>query len=175
MHPASRCWRSSDLTVLRDDDADRRRSRQFRGAQRRDRRHRRRAGQRPVRADRGADRAAPPGGRHVSVSGARTSPAPRRARVTAWGMAHIPEDRQRSGIIGNFTVAENMVLDSYYDAPLFARAAGRLAGRQRTCGGRGDDVRRAHAVGVSESRRICRAATSRSWSSRANCRATPSS
>jgi len=33
------------------------------------------------------------------------------------GLAHIPEDRQRSGIIGNFTVAENMVLDSYYDAP----------------------------------------------------------
>jgi len=33
------------------------------------------------------------------------------------GMAHIPEDRQRSGIIGNFTVAENMVLDAYYDAP----------------------------------------------------------
>ncbi len=31
------------------------------------------------------------------------------------GIAHIPEDRQRSGIIGNFTVAENMVLDTYYD------------------------------------------------------------
>ncbi|MEH6724814.1 MAG: ABC transporter ATP-binding protein [Hyphomicrobiales bacterium] len=31
------------------------------------------------------------------------------------GMAHIPEDRQRSGMIANFTVAENMVLDTYYD------------------------------------------------------------
>jgi simple sugar transport system ATP-binding protein len=31
------------------------------------------------------------------------------------GIAHIPEDRQRSGIIGEFTVAENMVLDTYYD------------------------------------------------------------
>ncbi|WP_343078831.1 ABC transporter ATP-binding protein [Ostreiculturibacter nitratireducens] len=31
------------------------------------------------------------------------------------GIAHIPEDRQRSGMIGNFTVAENMVLDTYYD------------------------------------------------------------
>jgi simple sugar transport system ATP-binding protein len=31
------------------------------------------------------------------------------------GMAHIPEDRQRSGMIGTFTIAENMVLDSYYD------------------------------------------------------------
>ena len=31
------------------------------------------------------------------------------------GMAHVPEDRQRSGIIGEFTVAENMVLNSYYE------------------------------------------------------------
>ncbi len=31
------------------------------------------------------------------------------------GMAHIPEDRQRTGIIPTFTVAENMVLDTYYD------------------------------------------------------------
>ncbi len=30
------------------------------------------------------------------------------------GMAHIPEDRQRMGLIADFTVAENMVLDSYY-------------------------------------------------------------
>ena len=33
------------------------------------------------------------------------------------GIAHIPEDRQRAGLIGIFTVAENMVLDSYYGAP----------------------------------------------------------
>ncbi len=32
------------------------------------------------------------------------------------GMAHIPEDRHRSGMIGEFNVAENMVLNSYYDA-----------------------------------------------------------
>ncbi len=31
------------------------------------------------------------------------------------GMAHIPEDRRRSGIIGEFNIAENMILDSYYD------------------------------------------------------------
>ena len=33
------------------------------------------------------------------------------------GIAHIPEDRQRSGMIGEFTIAENSVLDSYYGAP----------------------------------------------------------
>lgn len=31
------------------------------------------------------------------------------------GFAHIPEDRQRTGMIANFTIAENMVLDTYYD------------------------------------------------------------
>ena len=31
------------------------------------------------------------------------------------GMAHVPEDRQRCGIIGKFPVTENMVLNSYYD------------------------------------------------------------
>jgi ABC-type uncharacterized transport system ATPase subunit len=33
------------------------------------------------------------------------------------GIAHIPEDRWRSGMIGEFDIAENMVLDSYYDEP----------------------------------------------------------
>ena len=37
----------------------------------------------------------------------------------AMGMAHIPEDRHRSGMIANFTIAENMVLNSYYD-PAYA-------------------------------------------------------
>jgi len=31
------------------------------------------------------------------------------------GMAHVPEDRHKSGMIGHFTIAENMVLNSYYD------------------------------------------------------------
>ncbi|MDA9929911.1 ABC transporter ATP-binding protein [Alphaproteobacteria bacterium] len=31
------------------------------------------------------------------------------------GIAHIPEDRQKSGMVSSFSVAENMVLDSYYD------------------------------------------------------------
>ena len=32
-------------------------------------------------------------------------------------VAHVPEDRQRSGLVLDFTVAENMVLDSYYQEP----------------------------------------------------------
>jgi ABC-type uncharacterized transport system ATPase subunit len=34
-----------------------------------------------------------------------------------WGTAHVPEDRQRSGLVGPFSVAENMVLDGYYAEP----------------------------------------------------------
>jgi len=33
------------------------------------------------------------------------------------GMAHIPEDRHRDGMIPTFTIAENMVLNSYYLEP----------------------------------------------------------
>ncbi len=35
--------------------------------------------------------------------------------VHSAGVAHIPEDRQRAGLIGDFTVAENMVLTRYHD------------------------------------------------------------
>jgi ABC-type uncharacterized transport system ATPase subunit len=31
------------------------------------------------------------------------------------GMAHVPEDRQKMGLIGEFDLAENMILDTYYD------------------------------------------------------------
>jgi simple sugar transport system ATP-binding protein len=33
------------------------------------------------------------------------------------GVSHIPEDRQESGLVLAFTVAENMILDSYYEEP----------------------------------------------------------
>jgi simple sugar transport system ATP-binding protein len=37
------------------------------------------------------------------------------------GVAHVPEDRTRAGMVGAFTVAENLVLDSYYDEPYSRR------------------------------------------------------
>ncbi|MBI1351109.1 MAG: ATP-binding cassette domain-containing protein [Actinomycetales bacterium] len=39
-----------------------------------------------------------------------------RDRHTA-GIAHVPEDRNHMGMIGSFSVAENLVLDSYYAQP----------------------------------------------------------
>lgn len=50
----------------------------------------------------------------VTFQGADITRASAR-RHHALGIAHIPEDRQRTGIIPAFTVAENMVLNTYYD------------------------------------------------------------
>jgi simple sugar transport system ATP-binding protein len=33
-------------------------------------------------------------------------------------VAHVPEDRQKSGLVLSFTVTENIVLDTYYDHPI---------------------------------------------------------
>ena len=44
-----------------------------------------------------------------------TTASPR--NVHQLSVAHVPEDRQESGLVLDFTVTENMVLDSYYAAP----------------------------------------------------------
>lgn len=38
-------------------------------------------------------------------------------QVTELGAAHVPEDRQRDGLVLNFPVADNLVLNMYYQAP----------------------------------------------------------
>ncbi|MFM7410932.1 MAG: ABC transporter ATP-binding protein [Actinomycetota bacterium] len=40
------------------------------------------------------------------------------------GMAHVPEDRTHVGMVGSFSVRENLILDSYYSQPFSRR--GRL-------------------------------------------------
>ncbi len=53
----------------------------------------------------------------VSIGGTDvTQDTPR--QVHKREVAHVPEDRQRSGLVLPFTVTENMVLDSYYAAPI---------------------------------------------------------
>jgi simple sugar transport system ATP-binding protein len=49
------------------------------------------------------------GGQHVEKASPR--------HVSDLGVAHIPEDRGRDGLIGPMTVAENYILDSYHKAP----------------------------------------------------------
>ncbi|MFQ5922718.1 MAG: ABC transporter ATP-binding protein [Anaerolineales bacterium] len=52
----------------------------------------------------------------VSIGGQDiTSASPR--DIHRMGVAHVPEDRQASGLIVDFTVAENMILDDYYAHP----------------------------------------------------------
>ncbi len=47
-----------------------------------------------------------------------TSTSPRKVREI--GSAHVPEDRQRDGLILPFSIADNLVLNTYYEEP-FAR------------------------------------------------------
>ena len=52
----------------------------------------------------------------VSISGQDvTSALPR--DIHQMNVAHVPEDRQESGLIINFTVTENLILDNYYAQP----------------------------------------------------------
>ncbi len=52
------------------------------------------------------------------------------------GLAHVPEDRQRSGIVPPFMITENMVLDCYYEprfssGPMLRWGAANLAAAER--------------------------------------------
>ena len=53
-------------------------------------------------------------GGSVNFEGKDITHASTRARHRM-GFAHVPEDRHRLGMIKDFTIAENMVLDTYYD------------------------------------------------------------
>lgn len=58
-------------------------------------------------------------GGKLSLGGHDLTGSPPRP-ITESGMGHIPEDRQRHGLVLSYTVADNMVLCSYY-LPPFAR------------------------------------------------------
>ena len=52
----------------------------------------------------------------VTINGVDLTHASPR-QIHAASVAHVPEDRQRSGLVLGFTLTENFVLDSYYDEP----------------------------------------------------------
>ncbi|HSB89030.1 MAG TPA: ABC transporter ATP-binding protein [Anaerolineales bacterium] len=56
---------------------------------------------------------------HISLLGKDITRASPR-KVTEMGSAHVPEDRQRDGLVLSFSVADNLVLSTYY-LPPFAR------------------------------------------------------
>ena len=51
----------------------------------------------------------------IQIAGAAARSDPR--HVFAAGVGHVPEDRLEEGLVVGFTVAENMILNSYYQAP----------------------------------------------------------
>jgi simple sugar transport system ATP-binding protein len=55
------------------------------------------------------------GGRMLFAGKDMTGKPPR--PITETGMAHIPEDRQRHGLVLSYSVADNMVLNTYYRPP----------------------------------------------------------
>jgi simple sugar transport system ATP-binding protein len=44
-----------------------------------------------------------------------TNAAPR--RITETGVAHVPEDRQKNGMVSSFPIKDNLVLQTYYESP----------------------------------------------------------
>ncbi len=56
-------------------------------------------------------------GGHVKLKGEEITTESVRA-IHKRSVAHVPEDRQRSGLVLPFTVTENIVLDSYYKEPI---------------------------------------------------------
>ena len=78
----------------------------------------------------------------ITIGGHQTGGAGPRD-VSDLGVAHIPEDRGRDGLIAPMTVAENYVLDSYYRAPYSRRGVFDLnAVNQRAAAGVKDfDIR----------------------------------
>jgi len=58
------------------------------------------------------------GGRIEMLGRDVTKLSPR--KITEMGVAHIPEDRGKHGLVGSYSLADNLVLNRYYQAP-FAR------------------------------------------------------
>jgi simple sugar transport system ATP-binding protein len=57
-------------------------------------------------------------GGSVRIAGRDLTGAPPKSVLRA-GVANIPEDRQRDGLVGDFTIAENLVLDVHDEAPYY--------------------------------------------------------
>lgn len=52
----------------------------------------------------------------VHVDGVDASGASSRA-VSEMAVAHVPEDREKDGLVGGYSVADNLVLNRYYESP----------------------------------------------------------
>ncbi len=121
---------------------DARRQGRLRSARRRDPRHRRRLRQRPERAAGGAVRHPPavePAASSCATSTVSSNDPRGPAEVREHGMAHVPEDRLRLGVVTSFPAWESCVLGYHDDDELQ---------RPHPDGPRGDDQRLRQADGA---------------------------
>lgn len=65
----------------------------------------------------------------VRIAGQDVTNAPPR-RVTEAGTSHIPEDRQKNGMVAAFSVEDNLVLQTYYLRPFASGPGGIVANSQ---------------------------------------------
>ncbi len=61
----------------------------------------------------------------ISINGTDISTMPIRKRLTLMGMSHIPEDRHKHGLVLDYTLEDNIVLQRYFE-PEFTSKAGFL-------------------------------------------------
>ena len=64
-------------------------------------------------------------GGSISISGTDISTMPIRKRLALMGMSHIPEDRHKHGLVLDYTLEDNIVLQRYFE-PEFTSKAGFL-------------------------------------------------
>ena len=81
--------------------------------------------------------------------------------INRLGVAHIPEDRQKHGLVGTYSVADNLVLERFDEAPFARGHRARLRRRARRRRRLVERVRRAHARNIHNRCSRSRAATSR--------------
>jgi simple sugar transport system ATP-binding protein len=58
---------------------------------------------------------APTGG-HITIAGQDVNGWTPRA-ISELGVAHVPEDREKDGVVGSFSIADNLVLNTYFKPP----------------------------------------------------------
>ena len=96
----------------------------------------------------------------VTILGHDTTHATPR-QVVEVGSSHVPEDRQKHGLVLSFPVRDNLVLCTYYQKPFSNGDRDQFAGDRETGRRAGRDVRYPHAQHGDQCWRRFRAATSR--------------
>ena len=105
---------------------------------------------------------------HASISGHPIENASPR-EVSDLGVAHIPEDRGRDGLISTMTVAENYILDTYHRQP-YSRRGVSTSRWWRSVRPKGSRTSTSGPPRSTPWRARCRVAISRRWSWRGSSR-----